>query len=214
MRNCPLRVVILSAGLIASIASAGGSKSGNYAQKAETLTESKSIPSKVEYQFSRSVGKGRLVKVREGRAGRVNRIYSVTRKNGKIVTRDLLQETRLEPKTTLFHMGRTGWKSSRAGFSRGRVLVMSATGYDPSPLRNGGQGRVRLGWRAGYGQVAVDPRVIPLRSLLYVEGYGFAIASDIGGAIKGNRIDLCFSSYGEAMRFGRKKMRVHILRGR
>ncbi|MER3495758.1 MAG: hypothetical protein C4320_02400, partial [Armatimonadota bacterium] len=71
-----------------------------------------------------------------------------------------------------------------------------------------------MGWYAGYGQVAVDPRVIPLGTMVYVENYGFAIASDTGGAIKGNRIDLCYRTNAECLRFGRRKVRVHILKGR
>ena len=63
----------------------------------------------------------------------------------------------------------------------------------------------------GYGVVAVDPRVIPLKSLVYVEGYGFAIAADTGGAIKGKRIDLCYPSRAMAKRFGRRNVRVHLL---
>jgi 3D (Asp-Asp-Asp) domain-containing protein len=46
--------------------------------------------------------------------------------------------------------------------------------------------------RAGYGVVAVDPSVIPLRTKVYIPGYGVAIAGDTGGAIKGNIIDLGF----------------------
>lgn len=38
--------------------------------------------------------------------------------------------------------------------------------------------------------IAVDPKVIPLGSKVWVEGYGEAIAGDTGGAIKGNRIDI------------------------
>jgi 3D (Asp-Asp-Asp) domain-containing protein len=68
--------------------------------------------------------------------------------------------------------------------------------------------------RATYGLVAVDPRVIPLGTHLYVEGYGFALAADTGGAIKGNRIDLCYDSVAFANRFGRKKVRVHVLETR
>ena len=49
-----------------------------------------------------------------------------------------------------------------------------------------------IGLRAGKGVIAVDPKVIPLRSKVYVPGYGQAIAGDTGGAIKGNIIDLGF----------------------
>lgn len=62
------------------------------------------------------------------------------------------------------------------------------------------------------GAVAVDPRVIPLGTLLYVEGYGYAVAVDIGGAIKGNRIDLfSWESHDEAYVFGLQPRKVWIL---
>lgn len=51
-------------------------------------------------------------------------------------------------------------------------------------------GKTFLGWQAGTGIVAVDPRVINLRANLYVPGYGMAQAGDTGGRIKGRRIDL------------------------
>lgn len=49
-----------------------------------------------------------------------------------------------------------------------------------------------IGMRAGKGVIAVDPKVIPLRSKVYIPGYGEAVAGDTGGAIKGNIIDLGF----------------------
>ena len=57
----------------------------------------------------------------------------------------------------------------------------------------------------GYSTIAVDPRVIPLGTKLYVDGYGYAIAEDIGGAIKGNHIDLFFSSSSEMWNWGSTK---------
>jgi 3D (Asp-Asp-Asp) domain-containing protein len=86
---------------------------------------------------------------------------------------------------------------------------MVATGY---PAMCCGTGRTRTGRRATYGVVAVDPRVIPLGTMVYVEGYGLALACDTGGAIKGHRIDLCYDSNYEANRYGRKHVKVHILR--
>ena len=61
------------------------------------------------------------------------------------------------------------------------------------------------------GLVAVDPRVIPLGTRLYIEGYGYAIADDIGSAIKGNKIDLAYDSRADALRFGRKPVTVLVL---
>lgn len=64
----------------------------------------------------------------------------------------------------------------------------------------------------GYSTIAVDPRVIPLGTKLYVEGYGYAIAADTGGAIKGNIIDVFFRSESEAVRWGVKYVNIYILK--
>jgi 3D (Asp-Asp-Asp) domain-containing protein len=102
---------------------------------------------------------------------------------------------------------------SRSSFARSKSMIMSATGYDTSPQTlPGSNGRTATGMVARYGVVAVDPRVIPLGTYVYVEGYGFAIASDTGGAIKGNRIDLCFNSRRESLAWGRRRVTVHILK--
>ncbi len=50
------------------------------------------------------------------------------------------------------------------------------------------------GMKQGFGVIAVDPKVIPLYSKLYVPGYGNAIAGDTGGMIKGKHIDLGYDS--------------------
>ena len=90
---------------------------------------------------------------------------------------------------------------------------MEATGYDPGPHTNSWNyaGITKLGWRTRRGIVAVDPKVIPLRTLLYIEGYGLAWAGDVGGAIKGNRIDLCFNKTEEALAWGRRTVTAYIL---
>ncbi|MCM3664231.1 LysM peptidoglycan-binding domain-containing protein [Mesobacillus subterraneus] len=59
--------------------------------------------------------------------------------------------------------------------------------------------------------IAVDPSVIPLGSKVYVEGYGYATAEDIGGAIKGNRIDVFIPTQSGALQWGRKSVKVTIL---
>ena len=65
---------------------------------------------------------------------------------------------------------------------------------------------------SGWSTIAVDPRVIPLHTKVYVEGYGFGIAHDTGGAIKGNIIDVFMPSREAAYRWGRKKgVKIYIL---
>lgn len=56
--------------------------------------------------------------------------------------------------------------------------------------------------------VAVDPKIIPYGTYLYVEGYGVLICEDCGGDIKGNRLDVFVNSHNEAIKLGRKKVRV------
>lgn len=59
--------------------------------------------------------------------------------------------------------------------------------------------------------IAVDPKVIPLGSEVYVEGYGYATAEDIGGAIDGNEIDVFIPSEKEAKDWGKKQVKVTII---
>lgn len=61
------------------------------------------------------------------------------------------------------------------------------------------------------GIVAVDPKVIPLGTKMYVEGYGYATAADTGGLIKGNIIDVFMDTHGKAVKWGRKQVKIYIL---
>jgi 3D (Asp-Asp-Asp) domain-containing protein len=67
------------------------------------------------------------------------------------------------------------------------------------------------GWRADIGVIAVDPEVIPLGSIVYVPGYGYAIALDRGGAIKGNRIDVFFHNLQTALEWGVKEVEIIVI---
>lgn len=60
------------------------------------------------------------------------------------------------------------------------------------------------------GVVAVDPKVIPLRSTLFIPGYGWAKAEDTGGAIEGNRIDVWFPSCKQAIEWGVKHLEILV----
>ncbi|WML34954.1 3D domain-containing protein [Clostridium sp. OS1-26] len=93
--------------------------------------------------------------------------------------------------------------------SYSQVLSMQATAYSGDGVTASGTSTQRD--IDGYSTIAVDPRVIPLGSRVYVEGYGYAVAEDIGGAIKGNIIDVFFQSESEARSWGRRSVTVYIL---
>lgn len=90
------------------------------------------------------------------------------------------------------------------------ALKMVATAYTASC--SGCSGITASGRPAGHGIVAVDPRVIPLGTHLFIPGYGHAFAGDTGGAIHGNRIDLGFDSHRDALTFGRRPIVVYVFK--
>ncbi len=111
-------------------------------------------------------------------------------------------------KETLLCLGRPG--NAEGNPSRySRSFNMSASAY--SAYDDGNSNHTYGGNLVRKGIVAVDPKVIPLGTRLFIPGYGYAIADDIGGAIKGNKIDLAFDSHGEAMQFGRQNVIVYII---
>ncbi|MBV8372888.1 MAG: G5 domain-containing protein [Candidatus Eremiobacteraeota bacterium] len=99
---------------------------------------------------------------------------------------------------------------ARMGSLAHSAMLMVATAYTADCAGCGGI--TAIGRPAGHGIVAVDPRVIPLGTHLFIAGYGAAIAGDTGGAIRGLRIDLGFDSLREAMLFGRRQVTVYRLK--
>ena len=59
--------------------------------------------------------------------------------------------------------------------------------------------------------IAVDPTVIPLKTTVYIPGLGYARAEDVGGAIKGNRIDILFETHAEALQYGRRNIQIQVI---
>ncbi|MDD6796592.1 MAG: 3D domain-containing protein [Clostridiaceae bacterium] len=90
-----------------------------------------------------------------------------------------------------------------------KTLTLEATAYYGGTLTCTGTIPVRI--PGGLSTVAVDPNVIPLGSKVYVDGYGYAVAADTGGDIKGNRIDLYMNSSDDCYAFGRRSVTVYII---
>lgn len=86
-----------------------------------------------------------------------------------------------------------------------RLLHVLATAYCLTGTTASGHG-------VHPGSIAVDPRLIPLGSHLYVPGYGRGHADDTGGAILGHRIDVWFRSCARARWWGRRWLTVRVRR--
>lgn len=97
-----------------------------------------------------------------------------------------------------------------------KYFDLTATGYYPGPecTYPFDDGFTAIGHIAGKGSIAIDPVNGPLKfnQKVYVEGYGYGICNDVGSAIKGWKIDLCFDTYEEAVEWGRQLVRVYIIK--
>jgi 3D (Asp-Asp-Asp) domain-containing protein len=179
----------------------------------KTIVQREPIPYPTLRRSSSELRAGTSKTLRVGINGEKAVTYSVTANEDGTEKRQVLSsEVLKKPVPEIVATGR-GKLASRGYFSGRRVITMSATGYSPAPEENGGNrsGRTATGLKIGHGVVAVDPSFIPLGTRLYIEGYGYAVAADTGGAIKGNRIDLGHETKREGNAFGRRKVKVHIL---
>lgn len=185
----------------------------------KVLTITVPVKAATEYLRDTTLEKGTKKVIQQGQDGLAERQVKVVYENDLEKKRIVLAEKILKPKVnTVIALGIKPiirvLETSRGSYRYYDVKVMDATAYSPGPESCGvyaKYGRTYTGKKAGFGLVAVDPRVIKLGTKLYIEGYGLAEAADIGAAIKGNRIDLCFETYREAIMFGRKKVKVYIL---
>ena len=156
--------------------------------------------------------------VQEGEKGEKLITTEIVYEDGKEISRKVLKEKlKKKPISQIVDVGTLGvLKPSRGGEDYyTEVLTMSSTAYTAD--RGDDNGVAAMGVNCvrdpdGYSTIAVDPRIIPLGTKVYVEGYGYAIAQDTGGAIKGNIIDLYFNTYNEMINWGRRTVNVYILK--
>lgn len=149
-----------------------------------------------------------------GRAGLDQRVIEALYANDRPAAMVAHQWTVAQPAVPeVIAVGTRAMIASRGDFAGHEYLMLEATAYYSGPNNFGGAigPRTATGLLAQRGVVAVDPSVIPLGSRLFIDGYGYAVAGDTGGAIQGMRIDLCFNSYDEAIRFGRRTVKVYII---
>ena len=176
--------------------------------KHEYLTRTMKLAHTLERRPDNTLEKGMSRLVRDGSDGLAEKTILITYEDGKEVSRAVTSKKIIkEPKSRLIAMG-TLSSASRSGkrFDFDRAILVEATAYTHTGHRTA------TGAYPEVGTVAVDPGVIPLGSKLYIEGYGFAKAQDVGGAIKGSRIDVFLDSDSAARRWGRKTVKAYVLK--
>jgi 3D (Asp-Asp-Asp) domain-containing protein len=176
-------------------------------------------PVQHRYDFTLTTGATRVLD--PGASGTKEYTISVSQPDATVNAKRSLLATRIlrAPRAKIIAQGVGEYASFANIASRGlegtakmarAAMNMIATAYTADCY--GCSGTTAIGKRAGHGIVAVDPRVIPLGTKLYIPGYGHALAGDTGGAIIGNRIDLGFNSHGDAISFGRRPIVVYVLK--
>ena len=154
----------------------------------------------------------------QGQKGKIERTYVTVKENGEVVSKAVTEEKIIEHPTP--KVVAVGTKVVTASVSRsdseptsGKEFYVEATAY--TPYCNGCSGisaaGINLRSNPDLKLIAVDPSVIPLGSKVWVEGYGYAVAGDTGGAIKGNKIDILVPTESQANQWGRKKVRIKVL---
>lgn len=174
----------------------------------------------IEKKENSSLEKGKEKVIQEGIDGEaevtIKESYSgeelinseeVSRRITKKATNKIIEIGTAEPKVEAVAASNTNKTIDNLNYSK--ALNVVATGY--TPYDPGCNGVTAIGTPARRGVIAVDPKVIPMGTKLYIPGYGTAVAEDVGGAIKGNKIDLCYSTKQEAYNWGVRNITVYVL---
>ncbi len=189
-------------------------------------TEDAIIAFESQVTMDRNIESGVVKVIQEGKDGLRRSHIQKEYVNGVLKSSVIVKDEIIsEPVTHIVEKGARDFIMTSRGETTYRdKMTMNASAYDLSFASTGkrpgdrGWGITASGTKARPGVVAVDPRVIPLGTKLYIQSldgskdYGFAIAEDKGGAIKGNRIDLFYDSNAAAMNFGRRQVKVFILK--
>lgn len=173
----------------------------------QEICEEKAIPYGTETAVDPSLERGLTRTIKTGKTGLALDTIKITYYNGKEEKRQLLKsEVKKEPENKIVAMGTiTSVSRGNQRFNFREALYMEASAYTYTG------NHTATGKDPAVGMVAVDPRVIPLGTKLYIEGYGYALAEDVGGAVKGNKVDLFMEERQQCIKWGRRTVKVYIL---
>ena len=182
----------------------------------ETETRLEDVPYGTTEIGVDTVPKGEKQVAKAGICGKVSRTYLVKYVDGVKVDEALYTETHISaPVNEILNVGIGGTVTARDGtvYEYNYRKQMEATAYTYLPPYT--TMTTATGETLRKGIVAVDPKVIPLHTKMFITSdsieYGLGAAEDTGGKIKGNIVDLAYMSYDECIKFGRRQMQVYIL---
>ena len=167
--------------------------------------EKKTVTEKVKFKTiekdDATMAEGKTKIIKEGKNGKDKVTYEITYIDGKEAKRKELERKVIEKPVN--KVVANGTQIEYNGKLYSRKLVVKAYSYT-------GGGTTAMGTRARVGEIAVDPRVIPLGTNVYIEGVGARRAEDTGGNIKGNTIDIYMNTLSECRQWGVRYVTIYI----
>jgi uncharacterized protein YabE (DUF348 family) len=202
------------------------------------VQEEVALPFETIEEPDAGLAEGKTVVAREGVAGKAMRVYEVLMLGDVETTRIVKADevlvapvakvvrvgTYVAPRPTAAILAAGGGADAKAAApASGTTMRIVSTAYTPWDPGCGGLAAINRRISAykipeGWGIVAVDPAVIKIGTKLYVPGYGYAVACDVGGSIEGAEIDVCYWGSGEtaakaaARAWGRRTVTVTIVK--
>ena len=163
------------------------------------------IPVKYEEDYSLNFGTESVST--EGKTGTAKVVSKRIKNNdGSHSVQELTRHVLVEPETKIIRKGMAMSVYTPEGYKRyTRKINAHASAY----VATGN--RTAIGLVPYEGIVAVDPRMIPMYTKMYIPGYGIAMAGDTGGDMVGHRVDLFFNDYHRAIQWGRRDIEIYIL---
>ena len=185
--------------------------------RTKAVTEKREIEYKQVRVANDQMAEGETKVTQAGVNGVIEDVYTVKYLGDIQVDKALESSNTIqEPVNEIVEYG-TKPKSDK-GFTYSRMLSVRATAYESTfGSRNGKPGITASGLPLQVGMIAVDPKVIPLGTRCYIEdpngvyNFGYVLAADTGGGIKGNKIDVCVPTYNDAIQFGVRQLNIYIL---
>ena len=169
-------------------------------------SKKETVEYEVLYEEDPSMQIGQMEVSQEGRDGRIKKIYKVKYIDGKEVSRKLVDTKTLKKvKDKIYSYGTAITSGAPDSYEKVYTGVRAVSYYFS------GNPHGAYGLPCTYGTVAVDPKLIPLGSLLYIEGYGYAVANDVGTSIKGKVVDVYMEKYEQCLIRGARNVKVYVI---